>query len=96
MNEKLTKIIHGRTIELVTKEDGLIVIVFDDHSTMRIQAVGEPTVNMLGEGKIESASEDGGRLTLVGEDGRTATLHLERPGSSVTVRDQHGQIEYSG
>jgi hypothetical protein len=96
MNEKLTSIIRGRTIELVTKEEGLVLLVFDDHSTMRVKVTGAPTVNLLGESKIESAGGDEGQLTLVGEDGRTSTLQLAKPGSSVTVKDKHNQVEYSG
>jgi hypothetical protein len=37
INEKLTRIIRGRTIELVTQEEGLVTIVFDDYSTMRVK-----------------------------------------------------------
>jgi hypothetical protein len=96
INEKLTKIIRGRTIELVSKEEGLVVIVFDDHSVMRVNIAGGPTVNMLGEGKIESAAEDGAELFLVGEDGRTAILRLAEPGSSVIVKDKDDRVEYAG
>ena len=53
-------------------------------------------MNVLGEGKIESAGEDGGQLTLVGEDSRTAVLRLAEPGSSVTVKDKYDNVEYSG
>jgi hypothetical protein len=96
INEKLTKSIRGRTIELVSKEEGLVVIVFDDHSVMRVNVAGGPTVNMLGEGKIESAAEDGAELFLVGEDGRTAILPLAEPGSSVIVKDKDDRVEYAG
>ena len=96
INEKLTRTIRGRTIELVSKEEGLVVIVFNDHSTMRVKVAGGPTVNMLGEGRIESAAEYAAELTLVGEDGRTATLRLAEPGSSVTVKDKDDQVEYAG
>jgi hypothetical protein len=96
INEKLTKTIRGRTIELVSKEEGLVVFVFNDHSTMRVKVAGGPTVNMLGEGRIESAAEYAAELTLVGEDGRTATLRLAEPGSSVTVKDKDDQVEYAG
>jgi hypothetical protein len=96
INEKLTRIIRGRGIALVSKEEGLVVIVFDDHSTMRIKVAGGPTVNMLGEGRIESAAAEGAELTLVGEDGRTALLQLAEPGSSVIVKNKDGQIEYAG
>ena len=46
INEKLTKIIRGRTIELVTQEEELVTIVFDDYSTMRLK-VAESLTNGL-------------------------------------------------
>jgi hypothetical protein len=94
-NEKLMRIIRGRSIELVSQEEGLVTIVFDDYSTMRVKVAGGPTMNRLGEGKIESV-EGGSELTLVGEDSSMATLRLAEPGSSVTVKDKSGQIEYAG
>ena len=96
INEKLTRIIRGRAIGLVTKEEGLVAIVFGDHSTMRVKVAEGPSVDTLGEGKIESAAEVGPELILVDEDSRTAILRLAEPGSSVTVKDKNGQIEYAG
>jgi len=96
INAKLTRIIRRRTIALVSKEEGLVVIVFNDHSRMRVKVAGGPTVNMLGEGKIESAAEEGAELTLVSEDGRMAILQVAAPGSSVTVTDKNGHVEYAG
>ena len=96
INEKLTKIIRGRTIELVTQEEELVTIVFDDYSTMRVQVAGGPTINTLAESKIESVLEIGTELTLVSEDSGTTTLRLAQVGSSVTVKDEIGKIEYAG
>jgi hypothetical protein len=96
INEKLTKVIGGLTIELVSKEEGLVVIAFDDFSTMQVKVAGGPTMNMLGEGKIESALEEGAELTLLSEDGRTAILTIAKPGSSISVRDKDGQVRYEG
>jgi hypothetical protein len=96
INQKLTKVIGGRTIKFVSKEEGLVVIAFDDYSTMRLRVAGGPTINMLGEGKIESALEEGAELALVAEDGRTAILAIAEPGSSISVRDQDGQVRYEG
>jgi hypothetical protein len=39
INELLTRIIRGRAIALVSKEEGLVTIVFDDRSTLRIKVV---------------------------------------------------------
>jgi hypothetical protein len=96
LNEKLTSIIRGRTIALVSKEEGLVIIVFDDHSSLRLKIAGGPTINMLGEGKIESVAEDGAEIALLGEDGRTAILSLAEPGSSVLLTDKTGRVEYAG
>jgi hypothetical protein len=96
MNQRLTRIIRGRSVDLVMQEGGLVTIVFDDYSTMRVKVAGGPTMNMLGEGRIESVGEGGAGLNLVGEDGSTATLRLAEPGSSITVKDENGQVEYTG
>lgn len=96
MNQRLTRIIRGRSVELVMQEEGLVTIVFDDYSTMRVKVAGGPTMNSLAESKIESVGEGGAELTLVGEDCGTATLRLVRAGFSVTVKDENGRIKYAG
>jgi len=96
MNQRLTRIIRGRSVELVMQEGGLVTIVFDDYSTMRVKVAGGPTMNSLAESKVESVGEGGAELTLVGEDCGTATLRLARAGLSVTVKDENGRIEYAG
>jgi hypothetical protein len=95
-NQKLTSIIAGRTIALVSKEEGLVTIVFDDHSSLRLKVAGGPTMNMLGEGKIESVAEEGFEIALLGEDGRMAILPLAEPGCSVSLTDKTGRVEYTG
>ena len=96
LNDKLTRIIQGRTIELVIKEGELVEIVFDDHSKMRVKVVGGPTVNVLREGKIKSVREEGLELYIDCENGSTATSRLAEPGSSVSVTDKAGGVEYLG
>lgn len=95
-NEKLTNILRGRTIQLVSKEEGLVVIVFDNHSSLQLKVAGGPTLNMLGEGRIESIAEEGAEIVLLSEDGRMAILPLAEPGSSVSVTDKTGRVEYAG
>ena len=95
-NVKLTRIVRGRTIQLAAQEEGLVTIVFHNYSTMRVKEAGGPTMNMLGEDRIESLGEGEAGLNLVGEDGCIATLRLAEPGSSITVKDENGQVEYTG
>lgn len=96
INEKLTRVIQGRTIKLILKEEGLVVAVFDDQSTMRVKVAGAPSVNVLNEGTIKSVEEQGQELTFRSEDGLSATLRLAEPGSSVTVTDKANRVEYAG
>ena len=96
INEELTDLIRGRTIELVSKEEGLVTIMFDDRSKLQISTTQAPDVNVLGENRIESVGEENGQLVLFGEDKRTAVYTLLSPGSSVTVISQDGEVEFEG
>jgi hypothetical protein len=96
MNEELTDLVRSRTIELVSKEGGLVAILFNDLSTLYIQTTGAPDMNVLGEGRIVRAEEDGDKLLLYGEEDRVAVYQLARPGSSITVKNQGGDVEFSG
>ena len=96
INEELTDLIRGRTIELVSKEEGLVTIVFNDRSKLQISTIEAPNVNVLGESRIESVGEENGQLVLFGQDERTAVYTLFSPGSSVTVTSQDGQVEFKG
>jgi hypothetical protein len=88
---------HSRPLHRTRNSgDRISTIVFDDYSTMRVQVAGGPTINTLAESKIESVLEIGTELTLVSEDSGTATLRLAQAGSSVTVKDEIGKIEYAG
>ena len=96
INEELTDLIRGRTIELVSKEEGLVTIVFNDRSKLQISTTEAPDVNVLGESRIESVGEENGQLVLFGEDERTAVYTLLSPGSSVTVISHDGKVEFAG
>jgi hypothetical protein len=91
MNQRLTRIIRGRSVELVMQEGGLVTIVFDDYSTMRVKVSGGPTMNSLAESKIESVGEGGAELTLVGEDCGTATLRQQYQPSKKVIYDRTGR-----
>jgi hypothetical protein len=96
INETLTDIIRGRTIEMVSKEEGLVTLLFDDHSTMHVKVIGGPTMNMLGEGRIEFRVR-GWNLNScsLARIDRTAILTLASPGAFITVKNGEGQVEYA-
>jgi hypothetical protein len=96
VNEKLKDILRGRTIEVVSKEEGLAKVLFSDRSTMELKIVGGPTVNILREGRMESVEENGAEVVLFGENDRRAVLRVAAPGSSIIVKDKDGIVEYTG
>jgi hypothetical protein len=96
LNDQLTRIIQGRTIGSSSKKGNWLRSCSTDHSTMRVKVVGGPTVNVSREGKIKSVCQEGLELYIDCEDGTTATLRLAESGSSVSVTDKAGRVEYSG
>ena len=93
-NQKLTKVIAGRTIKAATAEPGAVLILFDDQSSMKIKTAAASTVPP--GGKVKSVQEDRTELKIEFEDGSSTTLSLADPGSSVAVRDKNNMVEYLG
>ena len=92
-NQKLTRVIAGRTIKAATTEPGGVLIFNDDsRMTIRTSAAGAVTPG----GKVKSVQEDEAELKIAFEDGSTATFRLEDPGASVAVRDKSNAVEYLG
>ena len=44
-NQKLTKVIAGRTIKTATTEPGAVLILFDDQSSMKIKTAAPAAVS---------------------------------------------------
>jgi hypothetical protein len=94
-NQKLTKVIAGRTIKAATIEPGgLLVVLFDDQSSMKIKTT---TVPALSPGrKVKCVHEAKAEFKIEFEDGSSATLCLADPGSAIAVRDKNNVVEYLG
>ena len=93
-NQKLTRVIAGRTVKVATVELGVILVLFDDESRMKIKAAGPATIPP-GD-KVKSVHEAKTEFKIDFEDGSSATLCLADPGSSVAVRDENNAVEYLG
>ena len=93
-NQKLTKVIAGRTIKAVTTEPGSVLVLFDDQSTMNIKTAEAATIPT--GGKVKSVHEAKAEFKIDFEDNSSATLSLADPGSSVAVRDKNNAVEYLG
>jgi hypothetical protein len=93
-NQKLTKVIAGRTVKAATVELGAVLVLFDDESRMKIKTAG-PAIIPPG-GKVKSVHEAKAEFKINFEDGSSATLSLADPGSSIAVRDRNNAVEYLG
>jgi len=93
-NQKLTKVIAGRTVKSVTVEPGGVLVLFDDQSNMKIKIAGAAAVSP--GSKVKSVHETGADFKIEFEDGSSATFCLANPGSSVAVRDEDNAVEYLG
>ena len=93
-NQKLTKVIAGRTIKAVTIEPGSVLIQFDDQSSMKIKTARPATI--APDVKVKSVHEDKAEFKIDFEDGSSVTLCLADPGSSIAVRDKNNAVEYLG
>jgi hypothetical protein len=93
-NQKLTKVIAGRTIKVATVEAGSVLVLFDDQSSMKIKTAGSATIPA--GGKVKSVHEAKAELKIDFEDGSSATLYLADSGSAVAVRDKNNVVEYLG
>jgi hypothetical protein len=93
-NQKLTKVIAGRTVKAATVEPGGVLVLFDDQSNMKIETAGSATIPP--GGKVKSVHEFKAEFKINFENGSSATLFLADPGSSVAVRDKNNAVEYLG
>jgi hypothetical protein len=93
-NQKLTKVIAGRTIKAVTTEPGSVLVLFDDQSSMKIKTTGAAAVSP--GSKVKSVHEAKAEFKIEFEDGSSAAFCLADPGSSVAVRDKNSAVEYLG
>jgi hypothetical protein len=93
-NQKLTKVVAGRTIKAVRVEPGSVLVLFDDQSSMKIKTVGAATVSP--GSKVKSVHEAKADFKIEFEDGSSATFCLADSGSSVAVRNGNDIVEYLG
>ena len=93
-NQKLTKVIAGRTVKVATVEPRGVLVLFDDESRMKIKTAGSATIPP--GSKVTSVHEAKAEFRIDFEDGSSATLRLADPGSSVAVRDRNNAVEYLG
>ena len=94
-NQKLTKIIAGRSISGTSQADGLLTITFDDGSTMKVKLAPSNTNLGATGGKVAKVRQQGTNLILDLEGGGSVPITTAEATSSVMIRDKAGKMEYA-
>jgi len=95
-NQKLTKVIKGRTVRSASIEPERLVVTFNDHSTMTVKTVPGLALTISTGARIKAVLEDADECTLQFEDGSSVAVKLANPGASVAVRNSNNGVEYLG
>jgi hypothetical protein len=95
-NQKLTRVVKGRTIQDLQTNLLEVSLRFSDGSTMQVKVMESNSPPLKNGAKISAVFEQSTSLRILCEDESQLSLMLADPGSSVTVRDATGAIEYLG
>ena len=94
-NQKLTKLIAGRTISGTSQQDGALTITFDDGSTMKVKTAPSGANDATTGGKILKVRQEGTSLVLDLDGGTSVSSQMAEATSSVMLRDKNGKMEYA-
>ena len=94
-NQKLTRIIAGRTITGTSQADGLLTVSFDDGTTMKVKVAEANTNTAATGGKVSKVRQQGTDLILDLDGGGSVQITTTEATSSVMLRDKAGKIEYA-
>ncbi len=95
-NQKLTRIIAGRTIAQVRWEAAIATVRFGDGSVMRIHAAAPPPAGApVVLGKVRAVRQSATTISLDLGDGASLEISLGEATSSVMLRDAKGVLEYA-
>ena len=95
-NHKLTNVIKGRIVEDLQMNPAEISMRFSDGSTMHVKVMESNSPPLKNGARIRAVSEQSVTLIISCEDESQVVLTMADPGSSVTVRDVDGKVEYLG
>jgi hypothetical protein len=96
LNQKLTHLIKGRTIQDLQMNPSKVSLRFSDGSTIQVKVMESNSPPLKNGAKVNAVFEQSTSLRILCEDESQLTLTLADPGSSVTVLDATGAVEYLG
>ena len=93
-NHKLTNVIKGRIIEDLQMNPAEVSMQFSDGSTMLVKVMESNSPPLKNGARIRAVAEKSVNFTVSCEDESQIVPTLADPGSSVTVRDANGKVEF--
>ena len=96
LNQKLTDVIKGRTIQDLQISSSEVSMRFADGSTMQVKVMESNSPPLKNGATIRAVFEQLASLTISCEDESQLSVIVADPGSSVTVLDANGVVEYAG
>jgi hypothetical protein len=96
-NQKLTRVIKGRSIAQVGWDGATAILHFDDGSVMRIHTPSAPRKHAPPAvvGKVRAVRQSGEAIAFDYESGSSLEISLTDATSSVMLRDAKGAFEYA-
>jgi len=94
LNQKLTRLIAGRTVSGADTDPAQCVVHFDDGSRMIVK-IAAPPVSTESRGKVTRVRQAGTELDVDLDGGATISFTTAEPMASVMVRDAKGGMEYA-
>ena len=94
LNQKLTPLIAGRTIQTAEWYDNMLIIGFVDGSILKIKTSTVGMVDELYARTILKVRQRGTIMNMDFTDDNSAAINLAEATSSVMLRDQAGVLEY--
>jgi hypothetical protein len=94
LNQKLTRLIAGRTVSGADTDPAQCVVHFDDGSRMIVKVSVAP-VSVESRGKVTRVRQAGTELDVDLDGGATITFTTPEPMASVMVRAANGSLEYA-
>jgi hypothetical protein len=94
LNQKLTGVIKGRTIQDLQISSSEVSMRFADGSTMQVKVMESNSPPLKNGATIRAVFEESASLRISCDDESQLTVTPASPGSSVSVRDANGVVEY--
>ena len=94
-NQKLTKLIKGRTISGSSQAAGVLTLTFADDSKLTVKTAPSSSNSAATGGTIDKVRQKGTELDLDLQGGGSVSINTAEATSSVMLRDGAGKLEYA-